>query len=97
MTSTSYLCVSLPRHLKTRTDILGIQWQNGLGLAGIVIAVLVPVAMRKAWASDLKDAARPDVAVDGEVRLDDLEAREEERFELGSDEDEDEERRIGRE
>lgn len=53
--------------------------------------------MRKAWASDLKDAARPDVAVDGEVRLDDLEAREEERFELGSDEDEDEERRIGRE
>lgn len=38
----------------------------------------------------------PEVAVDGEVHLDDLGAGEEERFELGSDEDEDEERRIGR-
>lgn len=65
-------------------------------MAGIVIAVLVPVAMRKAWAKDLKDAAMPEVAVDGEVHLDDLGAGEEERFELGSDEDEDEERRIGR-
>ena len=52
--------------------------------------------MRKAWAKDLKDAARPEAVVDEGVHLEDLGAGEEQRFELGSDEDEDEERRIGR-
>lgn len=65
-------------------------------MMGIVVAVMVPVAMRKAWAKDLKEAATPDSPIVGDVRLDDLAVSDGDQFELGSEEDEDEERRIGR-
>ncbi|GAA5984858.1 hypothetical protein JCM10908_002426 [Rhodotorula pacifica] len=34
-----------------------ISWQNGLGLGGIIVAVLIPVALRRAFAADIADAA----------------------------------------
>ncbi|GAA5880258.1 hypothetical protein JCM3774_002470 [Rhodotorula dairenensis] len=37
-----------------------ISWQNGLGLGGIIVAVLIPVALRRAFAADIADAANVD-------------------------------------
>ncbi|GAA5965862.1 hypothetical protein JCM8115_003030 [Rhodotorula mucilaginosa] len=37
-----------------------ISWQNGLGLGGIIVAVLIPVALRRAFAADIADAAAVD-------------------------------------
>ncbi|GAA6044102.1 hypothetical protein JCM8097_008438 [Rhodosporidiobolus ruineniae] len=37
-----------------------ISWQNGLGLGGIILAVLIPVALRRFFASDIADAAEAD-------------------------------------
>lgn len=37
-----------------------ISWQNGLGLGGIIVAVLIPVLLRRAWKQDLSEAATND-------------------------------------
>lgn len=38
-----------------------ISWQNGLGLGGIIVAVLIPVALRRMWKKDLEEAAEDPV------------------------------------
>jgi hypothetical protein len=47
------LITSLPRH----------QWRNFFGLAGVVVAVLIPVLLRYLWAKELSEAAEDVVEV----------------------------------
>lgn len=49
------------------------QWRNVLGLAGVIIAVLVPVMVRYIWAKELSEAAEDVVEV---VQGEDTEERE---------------------
>ena len=39
-----------------------ISWKNGLGLSGIVVAVLVPVGLRYFWRDELKLAAETELS-----------------------------------
>lgn len=43
------------------------QWRNFFGLAGVVIAILVPVIVRYIWAKELSEAAEDVVEVVGDV------------------------------
>ncbi|POY76189.1 hypothetical protein BMF94_0709 [Rhodotorula taiwanensis] len=43
--------------MTSSADFHLISWQNGLGLGGIIVAVLIPVALRRAFAADIADAA----------------------------------------
>ncbi|KAH8919665.1 hypothetical protein BT69DRAFT_1223793 [Atractiella rhizophila] len=43
--------------MTSSADFHLISWRNFFGLAGIVVAVMVPVAIRYAWRSELEDAA----------------------------------------
>ncbi|KAI5476716.1 SNARE associated Golgi protein [Pseudohyphozyma bogoriensis] len=43
--------------MTSASDFHLISWQNGVGLGGIIIAVLIPVFMRRAWKKDLDQAA----------------------------------------
>ncbi|GAA5883778.1 hypothetical protein JCM1840_004735 [Sporobolomyces johnsonii] len=49
--------------MTSSSDFHLISWQNGVGLGGIILAVLIPVGLRRAYRSDLDDAAA-DVAAD---------------------------------
>ena len=57
--------------MTSSNDFHLISWQNGLGLGGIVVAVLVPVALRRMWKKDLEQAAEDpaDEAAEGRVSL----------------------------
>ncbi|GAA5905757.1 TVP38/TMEM64 family protein [Sporobolomyces salmoneus] len=43
--------------MTSTSDFHLISWQNGLGLGGIVLAVLIPVLLRKYYSKDLSEAA----------------------------------------
>ncbi|GAA6022652.1 hypothetical protein JCM8202_005035 [Rhodotorula sphaerocarpa] len=43
--------------MTSSADFHLISWQNGVGLGGIIVAVLIPVALRRAFADDIADAA----------------------------------------
>ncbi|GAA5877696.1 hypothetical protein JCM16303_000207 [Sporobolomyces ruberrimus] len=43
--------------MTSTSDFHLISWQNGLGLGGIILAVLVPVLMRRYYSKDLSEAA----------------------------------------
>ncbi|GJN93467.1 hypothetical protein Rhopal_006524-T1 [Rhodotorula paludigena] len=43
--------------MTSSSDFHLVSWQNALGLGGIILAVLVPVLLRRYFASDLADAA----------------------------------------
>ncbi|KDE07420.1 hypothetical protein MVLG_02287 [Microbotryum lychnidis-dioicae p1A1 Lamole] len=56
----SYIHVTIGTTLDQMTsssDFHLISWQNGLGLGGIIVAVLVPVAMKRYYKQDLEQAA----------------------------------------
>ncbi|SCV70298.1 BQ2448_1692 [Microbotryum intermedium] len=56
----SYIHVTIGTTLDQMTsssDFHLISWQNGLGLGGIIVAVLVPVAMKRYYKKDLEQAA----------------------------------------
>lgn len=61
------------------------QWQNGLGLGGIIVAVLIPVFLRRHFKKDLEEAAIDDeVLLEHEGERDPLYVDdEEERYEEG--------------
>ncbi|GAA5945274.1 hypothetical protein JCM3775_007418 [Rhodotorula graminis] len=52
--------------MTSSSDFHLVSWQNGLGLGGIVVAVLIPVLLRRAFASDLADAATDPTSAGGD-------------------------------
>ncbi|GAA5892647.1 hypothetical protein JCM8208_005875 [Rhodotorula glutinis] len=52
--------------MTSSSDFHLVSWQNGLGLGGIVVAVLIPVLLRRAFASDLADAATDPTSTGGD-------------------------------
>lgn len=43
--------------MTSSSDFNLLSWQNGLGLGGIIVAVLVPVVLRRVYSKDLEQAA----------------------------------------
>ncbi|KAM0790925.1 hypothetical protein ACM66B_004232 [Microbotryomycetes sp. NB124-2] len=54
--------------MTSSSDFHLISWQNGLGLGGIIVAVLIPVLLRRYFRKDLEEAAQDPVGDDDEAR-----------------------------
>lgn len=54
--------------MTSTSDFHLISWQNGLGLGGIVLAVLIPVLLRKYYSNDLSEAAEDPAGPDAQPR-----------------------------